>query len=105
MKNSWLDMPFGTLEQNMAIVAAIEEDCEQMDNQTKLESLAARVKGMKPGDKKAEAVLDSADWTGFWPVAKDGKFTGGICEASDDPAGGPEAGYELSGDGMYAIQQ
>ena len=76
-----------------------------MDNQTKLESLAVRVKGMKPNDPKAEAILDSADWTGFWPVTLNGVFTGGICKASDSPYGGPETGYELSADLMYAEQR
>lgn len=105
MKDSWLDMPFGTLEQNMAIVAAIDEDCRQMDNRAKLEKLTQKIKGMKPGDAEAEAILDSAeDWTGFWPVAKEGAFTGGICGVSAAPGGGPEAGYELSEDGMYAVK-
>jgi hypothetical protein len=80
-----------------------------MDNRDKLLALATKVKGMKPGDPKAEAILDSLDddklgWTGYWPVAKNGVFTGTICGV-DGKRDGPEAGYELSEDLMYAIQR
>ena len=51
---------------------------------------------MKPGEEKAEEILDSANddgegWTGYWLVTKNGVFTGGICEVNrDDPQGGPD---------------
>ena len=90
---------------------AVQELCptcewrKDVDNRAKLLALATLAKGMKPGDAEAEAILDSAeDWTGFWPVAKEGAFTGGICGVSAAPGGGPEAGYELSEDGMYAVK-
>ena len=62
-----------------------------MATKAELEKLAKRVQGMKPGEEKAEEILDSANddgegWTGYWPVTKNGVFTGGICEVNrDDP--------------------
>ena len=75
-----------------------------MATKAELEKMATQVKGMGVDDETANDILALVDWTGFWPVAKDEKFTGEICGANSRPEGGPEAGYELSEDLMYAIK-
>lgn len=53
-----------------------------------LQRLAKQVRGLKYRDAKAEDVLNKGDWVfsadiGFWPVTKDGVYTGEVCSSRE----------------------